>query len=47
MKEVVLGMRANNIGYCFITDAEEHNPWGRLPRYWEAELNAVQQANTP
>jgi serine/threonine protein kinase len=46
MKQVVQEMRANNIGYCFITDAEEHNPWGRLPRYWEAELEAVRQANT-
>jgi hypothetical protein len=45
MKETVREMRAHRIGYGFITDAEERNPWGRLPRYWEAELEAVQQAN--
>jgi hypothetical protein len=45
MKRAVLEMRDNRIGYCFITDADEPNPWGRLPRYWEAEQEAVRQAN--
>jgi serine/threonine protein kinase len=45
MKLTVRELRANRIGYGFITDAAMPNPWGRLPRYWEAELEAVQQAN--
>jgi serine/threonine protein kinase len=45
MRQVVLEIRACNIGYCYITDAVEGNPWGRLPRYWEAEVEAVRQAN--
>jgi hypothetical protein len=45
MKQTVREMRANGIGYGFITDAGEPNPWSRLPRYWEAELEAAQQTN--
>jgi hypothetical protein len=33
------------VGYCYITDGKEPNPWIRLPRYWEAEVEAVQQVN--
>jgi hypothetical protein len=46
MKEVALDFRARNIGFCFITDAEPSEPWNRLPRYWEAEVETVRQANT-
>jgi serine/threonine protein kinase len=45
MRRAILQMRASHIGYCFITDADEPNPWGRLPQYWEAEVEAVQEAN--
>ena len=45
MKQTVREMRANRIGYGFITDAGMPDPWARLPRYWEAEVEAVQQAN--
>jgi serine/threonine protein kinase len=50
MKNGMLQMRAKKIGYTFITDAGEGkdaNPWGRLPPYWEDEVEAVQQANSP
>jgi serine/threonine protein kinase len=47
MKTIVRETRDNNVGYCFITDADEPNPWGRLPAYWEDELDAVRQANGP
>jgi hypothetical protein len=47
MRKAVREMRDNNIGYCFVTDADEPNPWGRLPTYWDAELDAVRQANAP
>ena len=46
MRQAVLKMRADGIGFCFVTDADEPNPWGRLPRYWEEELEAVREANT-
>jgi hypothetical protein len=46
MAQVVRDMRAANIGYGYITDADEHNnAWGRLPQYWDAELEAVREAN--
>jgi hypothetical protein len=46
MKQVVRDMVAKKVGYCYITDGKEPNPWNRLPRYWEAEVEAVQQVNT-
>jgi serine/threonine protein kinase len=46
MKQAILKMRADGIGFCFVTDADEPNPWGRLPRYWEEELEAVRDTNT-
>jgi serine/threonine protein kinase len=45
MHEALRRMRASGIGYCYVTDADEPNPWGRLPLYWETELQAVQEAN--
>jgi serine/threonine protein kinase len=47
MSRSMAQMRDKRIGYCFITDADEPNPWGRLPSYWEAEVEAVKQANGP
>ncbi len=45
MKDNVLEMRDRQIGNCFITDAKQPNPWDRLPRYWEEEVEAVQRVN--
>jgi hypothetical protein len=45
MQQVVGELRTSNIGYCFVTDSDEHSPWDRLPRYWEAEVEAVRQAS--
>jgi serine/threonine protein kinase len=46
MKGIVREVREHNIGYCFITDADEPDPWDRLPRYWEAEVEAVRQGDS-
>jgi serine/threonine protein kinase len=45
MKTILREMHDKRIGYCFITDGQMPNPWGRLPSYWDAEAEAVQQAN--
>jgi hypothetical protein len=45
MKHYVRAMVGKGVGYCYITDGQEPNPWNRLPRYWEAELEAVKQVN--
>ncbi|MFL5243061.1 MAG: protein kinase domain-containing protein [Gemmataceae bacterium] len=45
MKKLLLAMPDNRIGYCYITDADEPNPWNRLPTYWEAEVEAIQEIN--
>jgi len=37
----VLAMAGQHVGYCYVTDGGPLNPWGRLPSYWEAELEAV------
>jgi hypothetical protein len=33
------------IGYLYVTDAGGTMPWGRLPRYWDAEVAAVLEVN--
>jgi serine/threonine protein kinase len=45
MKRTVRDMAAKRVGYCYITDGQLPNPWNRLPPYWEAEVEAVQQVN--
>jgi hypothetical protein len=45
MKRYVREMLAKRVGYCYITDGEGINPWSRLPRYWKAEVEMVQQVN--
>jgi hypothetical protein len=47
MKSVVRDMRAQGIGYCFVTDGKQPNPWSQLPRYWADEVETVKQANAP
>jgi serine/threonine protein kinase len=45
MKHYLGEMLAKRVGYCYITDGKGSNPWSRLPHYWEAEVEAVQQIN--
>jgi hypothetical protein len=45
MKHYVRELVAKRVGYCYITDGHGLNPWGRLPSYWQAEVEAVQQVN--
>jgi hypothetical protein len=45
MKQHLLEMVGKRVGYCYITDGKELNPWSRLPSYWEAELDLIQQVN--
>jgi hypothetical protein len=33
------------VGNVFVTDGELPNPWDHLPKYWEAEVAAVREAN--
>lgn len=35
------------VGYLYVTDADGSMPWGRLPRYWEDEVEAVGKAAHP
>ena len=45
MRACLHGAVRKGIGYLYITDAEGPMPWGRLPRYWDAEVAAVLEAN--
>jgi hypothetical protein len=47
MQEVAREARKNHIGYCFITDADEPDPWDRLPHYWDAEVRAAGKDGAP
>jgi len=35
----------DGIGWIYVTDASGDTAWSRLPRYWEAEVDAVHRAN--
>jgi Spherulation-specific family 4 len=41
MREVVKDAIIKRIGYLYISDAKPPNQWGKLPVYWEAEVDAV------
>jgi serine/threonine protein kinase len=45
MQRDLRALREQRIGYCYITDGKEPNPWERLPAYWDAEVEAVMQMN--
>jgi serine/threonine protein kinase len=45
MERYILEMRDKKIGYCYITDGHDPNPWKGLPRYWEDEVKAVLKVN--
>jgi hypothetical protein len=44
MQECLALAAARNLGYVYVTDANEPNPWNRLPAYWLAEVAAVKAA---
>ena len=46
MKTIVRQMADQRIGYCFVTDQNEPNPWGKLPAYWDAEVQEVLSLNS-
>ena len=37
LKEAII----KRIGYFYVTDGKPPNPWGRLPSYWEDEVDAL------
>ena len=41
MRTVVKDAIIKRIGYVYISDAKPPNQWGKLPAYWEAEVDAV------
>jgi len=41
MRAVVKDAIIKRIGYLYISDAKKPNQWGKLPSYWEAEVEAV------
>jgi Spherulation-specific family 4 len=41
MRTVVKDAIIKRIGYLYISDAKPPNPWGKLPDYWDAEVDAV------
>lgn len=45
MRQYVREMATKNVGYGYITDGSQPNPWGRLPPYWEIEVEAMHQPN--
>jgi hypothetical protein len=45
MQHYIRWMVAKRVGHGYITDGEGENPWGRLPSYWDAEVEAVKQVN--
>jgi serine/threonine protein kinase len=45
MRGHILEAVGKRVGYCYVTDGNVPNPWGRLPSYWEQEALAVRQVN--
>ena len=46
MRRVLSESVVKRIDYLYISDAVKgDNPWGRLPAYWDEEVEAVRQAN--
>jgi Spherulation-specific family 4 len=41
MRKVVKEAIIKRIGYLYISDAKPPNHWGKLPAYWEAEVEAI------
>jgi hypothetical protein len=45
MRELVQELLRNRVGYIYLTDSTQPNPWERLPVWWAAEVAAVRAAN--
>ena len=46
MRQVLKEAVAKRIGYVFVNDTPSGgNPWGKLPDYWDDEVEAVRHAN--
>ena len=45
LREILARALKGRIGSISVTAAKGANPWGRLPRYWEAEVEAVHRVN--
>ena len=46
MRQVVKEVVAKRMGYVYVSDAKSGgNPWGKLPEYWDDEVEAVRHAN--
>jgi hypothetical protein len=45
MREYVGQAARHHLGSIYVSDGNAPNPWGRLPRYWEAEVDAVHRVN--
>ena len=45
MKEAAQQAYMKGIGCFYVTDGALPNPWGRLPLYWDAEVDAVRRVN--
>jgi hypothetical protein len=41
MRTIVKDAIIKRIGYLYVSDAKPPNHWGKLPTYWEAEVDAV------
>ena len=46
MRQVLKEAVAKRIGYVYVSDTPSGgNPWGKLPDYWDDEVEAVRHAN--
>ncbi len=45
MRRAIGEIMRQGVGYVYLTDADQPNPWNRLPSWWADELAAVRQAN--
>jgi hypothetical protein len=46
MRQVLKDAVSKRIGYLYVSDAPSgNNPWGKLPTYWDDEIEAVRHAN--
>jgi hypothetical protein len=45
MRACVREAARKRLGYIYVTDGNGTNPWGQLPSYWEAEVDAVRRVN--
>ncbi len=41
MRQFVRDAIVKRIGYIYVSDAKQPNPWAKLPAYWEEEVDAI------